>query len=187
MPALRRLTPTVRHLPFLLAFLLLLACGLFPRKVSWEDAEVQALLPAVDAASEYRFAFTPVPRDADLRLETSSGEYDRMLHVDGATSRTIAFREEVDGYVWLGEQEIYTGPRKYDSADGKLFESISLTFHLERTSYPGVRHLNITYFGKDRRLAARDSSTLDLATVLPILTEWGFDVGLIGSSRPSGL
>ncbi len=154
-------------------------CGLIPEKVSYHDRRVQQLLKAANHASECRFAFTPVTADSDIRLEKSSGRYDLMLHVDGATSRTIAFRKDDDKIKWIGEQEIYTGPKQYKTVDGIFFEQICVTYDIETVSGYEVDRLHVTYSGEDPRLADKDS--LDLETVLPVLHEWGYDVELIGA------
>lgn len=102
-----------------------------------------------------------------------------MLHINGRTSRTIAFRKEGDGFKWISEQETYQGPKKYKTVDGTFFEEITLTFELQRVAHYKLNQLNISYFGKDERLANREDLTLD--GILPILKEWGYDVGEIGA------
>src|SRR5690606_30704817 len=101
---------------------MLAGCGFVPQKLPYSDPKVQALLRATDAASANRFGFTPVSPNSDIRLEKSSGAYDRMIHVYGRTSRTIAFRKHGADFIWIGEQEIYKGPTRYTTVDGTFHE-----------------------------------------------------------------
>ena len=41
-----------------------------------------------------------------------------MLHLGGKTIRTIAFRKNAAGFLWIGEQEVFEGPKMYKSVDG---------------------------------------------------------------------
>ncbi len=171
------------RISILISVALLAGCGLAPQKVPYSDPQVQQLLRATDAAATNRFGFTPVSPNSDIRLERSSGAYDRMLHVYGRTSRTIAFRKQGDGFVWIGEQEIYKGPKQYTTVDGTFFEEICLTYELQRVAHYRLNHLNISYSGEDARLANKDDLTLQ--TILPILKEWGYDVEQIGAANGS--
>jgi hypothetical protein len=71
--------------------------------------------------------FTPVSRDASIRLEQGSRNhgYDAMLYIDGKTSRTMAFRSVESRYEWIGEQETFEGPRKHKTVDGEFPEAIT--------------------------------------------------------------
>lgn len=160
---------------FTLVVLALLAgCGLSPKQLPYGDPQVQQLLRATEAASAHRFGFTPVATNANILLEKSSGAYDRMLHIYGRTSRTIAFRQAGGGFTWIGEQEIYKGPKQYTTVDGTFFEQICLTYDLQRVSGYKLDQLNVSYDGQDQRLAWPKELTLQ--TVLPILKEWGYDI-----------
>lgn len=169
------------RISILISVALLGGCGLAPQKVPYSDPQVQQLLRATDAAATNRFGFTPVAPTSDIRLERSSRAYDQMLHVYGRTSRTIAFRKQGDGFVWIGEQEIYEGPKQYTSVDGTFFEEICLTYELQRVAHYRLNHLNISYSGEDAHLANKDD--LKLQTILPILKEWGYDVDQIGAAH----
>jgi hypothetical protein len=173
----------VTRTSILISLALLANCGFTPEKLPYTDPQVQELLRAADAASTHRFGFTRVPADADIRLEKSSGVYDRMLHIYGRTSRTIAFRKQADGFMWIGEQEIYKGPKQYSTVDGTFFEDICLTYELQRVAHYKLNHLNISYSGEDPRLAHKDDLTLQ--GVLPILKDWGYDVEQIGAANGS--
>jgi hypothetical protein len=96
-----------------------------------------------------------------------------MLHIHNATSRTIAFRRDPSGLRWIHEQEIFRGPREYDSPDGRLPEEICLTYEVEPVSGHSSGKLSIFYRGEDARLQMRpDDLTLD--AIRPILKEWGY-------------
>jgi hypothetical protein len=154
----------------LLSLLLALCgCGVFPETVELSDPEVTALLSARSRVDTSSLGFTPIEHADSVRLERSSGAYDRMLHIEGTTSRTVSFRAIAGGWRWIGEQEIHTGPRTFDHADGKLNESITITYELEPvTGYP-LNTINVTYWGDDSRLQRRP---LTLEDVRPALAEW---------------
>jgi len=153
----------------------LAGCGFLPEKVQYNDAEVQELLQAREDAAVHRFGFTSVPASATIRIErVPRGGYDRMLHVQGATRRTIAFRKEGEKYIWIGEQESFQGPKEYTSVDGTSRERIILTYELERLSHQRTNTLIITYWGEDPRLVKQKELTLE--SVSPILREWGYDL-----------
>ncbi len=171
----------MKRISVLISLALLTGCGFTPQTLPYTDPQVQELVRATEAAATNRFGFTPVSTDAEIRLEKSSGAYDRMLHIYGRTSRTIAFRKQADGFTWIGEQEIYRGPKQYTTVDGTFFEEICLTYELQRVAHYKLNHLNISYSGEDARLARKDDLTLQ--TVLPILKEWGYDVEQIGAAN----
>lgn len=174
---------TVTRTSILVSLALLAGCGFTPQKLPYADPQVQQLLLASKAASTNRFGFTPVSTNSDIRLEKSSGAYDRMLHVYGRTRRTIAFRKQGDGFTWIGEQEIYRGPKQYTTVDGTDFEELCFTYEVQRVAHYKLNHLNISYSGEDARLAHKENLTLQ--TILPILREWGYNVEQIGASNRS--
>ena len=105
------------------------SCGVVPEKVSIDDPRVTPMLEAVAKVDRQALGFSPVSRDAVIHLERGPRDgYDVMLHIDGKTSRTIAFSSVGSGYEWIGEQEIFEGPRKYKTVDGEFLESITLTY-----------------------------------------------------------
>ena len=158
-----------------LLLLALAACGVVPRRVRPDDPRVRELAPALAAAAAERAAFTLLDSNAVWRLEEARGVYDRMLHVDGRTLRTIAFRRTAAGWVWIHEQEIFTGPRLHDTPDGRMEESLCLTYERERVSGYVLNQLHLTYRGDDPRLNRRQELTIE--EVRPILVEWGYDGG----------
>lgn len=95
-----------------------------------------------------------------------------MLHITARTSRTIAFRKTDNGWRWIGEQEIFDGPKIYRTVDGTFHEHISLTYEIEGVSGVNRNELNMDYAGEDKRLAGRTG--LSLADIKPILKEWGY-------------
>jgi len=163
-------------LSLVLALLLVsqaVACGIFPEDVVVSDARVQPLLKAAAAFDRTKYGFSPLPASGRVRLEsTPRAGYDAMLHLGGKTSRTIGFRKNASGYFWIGEQEIFHGPRTYTSVDGTFQEQITLTFEKEHVSGVPLNRLSIFYTGEDSRLAGH--SDLSSKDVKPILHEWGY-------------
>src|SRR5437867_10662675 len=69
------------------------ACGIGPEPVTLDDPRVKPLLFAMEQVDRAAMGFTPVTEDAKIGLEDKGRGYDAMLHVDGKTSRTVAFRK----------------------------------------------------------------------------------------------
>ena len=132
------------------AFLIIgiLGCGITPRKVSSDSSELIPLKEAMKSSRRISLGFTEVSPTSDIRLETATDRnYDVMLHIYGKTSRTIAFHKQASGYVWIGEQEIYTGPRTYDAADGRQNEEVVITYDVVKLSGYPTSQLNVVYHG----------------------------------------
>src|SRR6266566_363044 len=89
-----------------------------------------------------QYGFTPIPKTGPVSLEGKSfhGGYDAMLHFGGNPSRTIAFRWDGKAYQWIGEQEIFEGPRMWDTPDGRFHEQVCITFYKEAAhGYQGLK------------------------------------------------
>jgi hypothetical protein len=169
----RRRRAAVLVVPLLAGLLLLAACGFMPERVSRDDPRLAPLWAAIDRVDRERLGFTPIPPDAELRLEgkqVGRHDYDAMLHVEGNPSRTVAFRKAGSGYEWIGEQEILQGPKRYTTVDGTFNEQIAITYETSHVSGAPLNRTYVTYTGEDPRLANR--SDLTLAVVAPILEEW---------------
>ena len=151
--------------------LLFASCGFIPQKVSWDDSRLIPLLKAIEAVDRSSLGFTPIDRSSTVRLESSPrAGYDAMLHIDGKTSRTIAFRKTANGYKWIEEQECYTGPKSYTTVDGTSREQIFVTYCIEPVSGHAPNRLHVDYWGEDPRLPAHQPLTLE--QVRPIIAEW---------------
>lgn len=161
----------MRRLLLFLA-ILLVGCDRFPQKVAMSDPRIQPLLKAASSFDRDTYGFTPIPASAEVRFESHPTQrYDAMLHIESKTSRTIAFRKAGDGYKWIGEQEIFQGPKKYKTVDGTFYEQVTLTYDTETISGYPRNQLNVTYSGEDPRLEF--PKKLTLAIVKPVLKEWG--------------
>ena len=168
------LVPNARRLVFAIAVLTVVlaveGCGLVPEKVSLTDPRVEPLVRAMDQVDRRALGFTPVTTNAKIMLELrSSGSYDAMLHVYGATSRTIAFRKTQSGYRWIAEQEIYEGPHWRQTMDGTFREDIVIEYQTEPVNGIPTNELSIRYTGSDTNLTARKFT---LSEVRPILERW---------------
>jgi len=139
---------------------------------------VVKLLDAAKAVDRDSMGFTPIERTAKLQLEwRPRAGYDAMLHVYDKTSRTIAFRRTGDSYEWIHEQEIFQGPTEYDTPDGRLHESIALTWELVPIATQGIplRQVHTDYSGGDQKLSSlATNGQLSLDVVRPILRAWGY-------------
>ncbi|MCX7010370.1 MAG: hypothetical protein NTY53_24545 [Kiritimatiellaeota bacterium] len=166
---------------FCLGLLLLsVGCGrvrqLLPVQLPPSDPRVTELLAVVAASNHTALGFSPISTNGNFRLEYAKrgGAYDRMLHIYGKTSRTLAFRQAGKGWRWIHEQEIFEGPREYATVDGTFKESICLTYETERVAGSRSTRLNVSYSGDDMQLAW--PRELALVDVLPVLTAWGHNV-----------
>jgi hypothetical protein len=159
----------------LLAALTLLAavgCHLqfLPVPVTLQDPKVQPLLAAIEKVDRAALGFTPIPTNARLNLEVTSGAtYDAMLHIYGETSRTIAFRRTADGFRWIAEQETHEGPQWHQTVDGVFRENFVIEYQTETVNGIPTNQVCIRYTGSDRDLLDRDFT---LAEVIPVLERW---------------
>ena len=139
------------------------ACDLLPRKVTIDDSRIQPLLKAAQSFDRTAYGFTPIPLAADVRWESRpTATYDAMLHITARTSRTIAFRKTESGWRWIGDQEIFDGPKMYKTVDGTFPEHLCLTYETEGISGAKKNELNIDCAGEDKRLADRKRLHLQL-------------------------
>jgi hypothetical protein len=145
--------------------------GSSPEKVSLSDPRVQPMLRAMDQVDRAALGFTPVTASDDIRLELTQpgGAYDAMLHLSGATTRTIAFRKTDAGYRWIFEQESREGPGWWQTPDGAVRESILMEYQTEHVDGVPLNQVFVRYTGADTNLSGRD---LTLAEAQPILTKW---------------
>ncbi len=149
---------------------ILFSCSLVPQKVNYHDEKMKPFLDAISLVNRDSLGFTPISENSDIRIEGASESYVAMLHIYHETSRTIAFRKAGARYVWIGEQEIHTGPRKYKTPDGTFNETITVNYDIEPLSGFPINRLVIQYNGPDSNLYAHES--LELKDVLPIIGVW---------------
>lgn len=146
--------------------------GLSPEKVSLSDPRVQPMIDAMGQVDRVSLGFTAVTAKDDIRLELDrpGGAYDAMLHVYGATSRTIGFRKAGVGYRWIFEQETHEGPGWWQTTEGTFRENILIQYQTEPVGGFPLNEIYIRYSGNDTNLVNRE---LTLAEVRPILAKWG--------------
>ena len=139
-----------------------------------------ALTPFASMYSVVRsqYGFTPIPKTGPVSIEDKSfhGGYDAMLHFGGNPSWTIAFRWDGKAYQWIGEQEIFEGPRMWDSPDGRFHEQVCIMFYKE-AAHGAFQGFKIDYLGPDEKLMMprpeAPNWSLTLAEVNPLLEKWG--------------
>jgi hypothetical protein len=155
-----------------LMLLSLSACDVFPEHVSVQDPRLAPLWQAARGFDRAKYGFTPLPQFGYVGWERRSrAGYDSMLHLEGKTGRTIAFRKTGTGYRWIGEQESFPGPKTYKTPDGDQREEIVLNYDIEPLDGSPLNKLSIDYFGEDPLL---DGQSLTLDDVRPILKQWGY-------------
>jgi hypothetical protein len=149
----------------------ILGCGILSQGMTLDDERIALMLKAIDEVDRASLGFTPIPKSSEVTLEQSHQTYDVMLHIySNESSRTIAFLKTLEGYRWIHEQEIFTGPHKYSTVDGTVDEHIVITYETERVSGVPLNQINIDYYGDDPRLSYRSNLTLD--DVIPVIAEW---------------
>lgn len=153
-----------------------IACGFVPERVCVDDPRVVELMVAARAIDRAALGFSPIDRTAEFRLESCPrAGYDAMLHVDGRTNRTIAFRRGATSYELIGEQETFEGPAEYDTVDGRFHEAVTITFEKVPLSGVPLNSIDIHYRGDDHRLLDLDlRDQLSLHEVRPVLVKWGY-------------
>ena len=132
--------------------LLSTVCGCMLKSLKYDEPELVPYLSALGKVQKLRDScgFTPLSNQADISLEGKSASYDAMLHIyQNNSSHTIAFKTDNDKYVWIGEQEVFTGPEKYETADGSFNETITLTYEKAPISGHRIDSLDIEYMGPD--------------------------------------
>jgi hypothetical protein len=157
----------------LFLLLSLLLAGYSKQTMSLDDARLQPFSSMYSVPRE-TYGMT-LPKNGKVWIEkhghfwASKEGYDAMLHISGRAMHYVAFRKQGDSYRWIGEQEVCTGPRKYQSENGLLNEEIEVSvFH----GMPGhAEGLWISYRGPDEQL--RMAHNLKPADIEPLLQRWG--------------
>ena len=180
------LTIEQRWLPLvsLVMALVSLNCGWAPERVSHDDPRLTPMFDAMTRVDRRAMGFTSIDHNASIRIEwahrkfesltrVAPKNYDAMLHVSGKTSRTVAFKRVGDGYEWIGEQEVFEGPRTYESVDGTFKEAITVNYDRVPISGFPINTIAILYSGEEPELTARQQ--LSLADIRPWLKKWGYD------------
>ena len=165
---------------------ILSACegSLAPERVAVGDPRIASLWVAARRFERARFGFSDLPRTGKVGWERRSGVgYDVMLHLDGRTTRTIAFRRSAQGYGWIGEQETFPGPGVFPTPDGDEREKITLDYEFEPVSGHALNRLNVDYVGGD---ASASATGLTLSAALARLTTWGYRPEPVAGSDGGG-
>jgi len=150
----------------------ILGCSILSSGMTVDDERIAPMMEAINDVDRSSFGFTSIPKDSQIILEEGHQTYDVMLHIySSKSSRTIAFLKTPDGYKWIHEQEIHSGPKKYTTPDGTFNEQIVITYETVRVSGVPLNQINIEYYGNDPRLS--NQSNLTLSDVTPIIQEWG--------------
>lgn len=170
----------------LMAALCEAGCGQFPERVSFDDPRLKPMFDAMARVDRRSMGFTPMKPSAEIRVEWPTPKfdaimhlepkhYDVMLHIGGKPSRTVAFKRTNGGYEWIGEQETFEGPRRYESPDGTFNEEITITYDRVPISGFPVNTVSIVYSGEEPALAWPQHPNLSLQDVRPWLKRWGYD------------
>ena len=187
-----------RYIPYLLALAFIVGCGRADRSQRRVRITPQSLAPYADALAYPRakYGFTPLPTNGWMKVESIDREnwsasypppvYDVMLHFyDGSAgagykyqARTVGLKKVEGRLVWIGEQQLFHGPKTYTTVDGTFNEQITITFETEQMAYVGTTLTGtaVTYSGPNARLAGKrqHADNLTINQVGPFLREWGY-------------
>jgi len=154
-----------------------LSIGLWRAHVGWYgptyrvgDQRLRPYLSAMDAVDRTSLGFTPIPRDAKIRVVPVGGEREYDVHLQ-ASFRDVYFRENADGsYEWVGESQAFTGPRRYDTGAGIENEELVIAYYRVPVSGAALNQVQVYYSGDDPRFKYEPFLTLEEART--ILQEW---------------
>ncbi len=98
----------------------ILSTSYAPQYFNADNEEMWPFIVALNAIDRASLGFTPIPAYARVEIDRTvpPATYDVMLHIYADTSRTVAFKKEGDGYVWVGEQETHIGPTSISQQTG---------------------------------------------------------------------
>lgn len=131
-----------------LTFLFFVGCHqVLKEDFSPSDPQLQPFFKAMESVDRTSMGFTAISTNANIKIQwgRSTSPFDAMLHVYGDTSRTISFRKTPDGYRWVHEQEIHTGPGWRQTVDGTLREQIVIEFQTEPINGIPTNEIHLTY------------------------------------------
>ena len=166
--------PLLQHLTLTLCVLTITACDLFPESVGINDPRIHDLIVAAQNVNRNQLGFMPLPAAGTVRWEHRPRRgYDAMLHFDDPAPRTIAFQATTAGWRWIGEQQIFKGPRRFSTPDGDLNEQVTITYEVSPVSGVPLNMIHIGYYDDDPRFEGRRQ--FDLKEIIPILIEWGYE------------
>jgi hypothetical protein len=150
----------------------LVGCNLMvPEKVSYDDKRLKPMFDAMAAVDRASLGFTPVPKNAELKLEGPSKYYDAMLLVSfNNRESSIAFRKQGNGYRWIGEQEIHSGPSKSYAYEKVKYETITITYETEYVTGMPPNKVHIKYDGPMGLIMTRGQ--LSLQEAIKIEKQW---------------
>ena len=149
------------------------SCWLKP--IDYHDKKLAPYLKAISKVQHLRdsLGFSTISEKAKISLEGKSNTYDAMVHIyQSISSWTIAFKKNNNEYVWIGEPEIFNGPKQFETTDGTTNETITLNYDAEPISGFPLDTLSVIYYGPDSSHASQKSISLSEARRL--IKKWEF-------------
>lgn len=140
-------------------------------EVSLDGSGVGPLLKAAAAVDRTALGFTALPTDGYAHLEIWPGANgNARLHIYGAPERILLFRPGPQGYRWIAEEEIYSGPKIWQTVAGDAREQLVVQYQLERVKDFPTNRTCIQYLGRDPRWASR--AELRRKDIEPLIAQW---------------
>ncbi len=141
------------------------------------DKILEPLAKALSQSKRDSLGFSPITPEDRIEIDGTIGTTDISLQAySDFSSHGIFFTLEDDQYIWVHEQESFTGPEKWVDHDAATWEeTITLQYQTEARNGGPLNELMIDYMGHDPRLINRSNNwylSNHINVVLPILDEW---------------
>jgi hypothetical protein len=160
-----------------------------PKEVNWvtfqkcyphlhiNDDYLKPLVRALNQSPRDTLGFSPITLKDQIEIDGAVGEEDIWLHAyNDFSSHDIFFRLNNHAYMWVFEQENFTGPEKWVDSDAATWqETIMLQYQIEDINGGPINDLMIDYIGHDQRLINESNYwylSNDVNDIIPVLDEW---------------
>jgi hypothetical protein len=160
-----------------------------PKEVNWvtfqkcyphlhiNDDYLKPLVRALNQSPRDTLGFSPITLKDQIEIDGAVGEEDIWLHAyNDFSSHHIFFRLNNHAYMWVFEQENFTGPEKWVDSDAATWqETIMLQYQIEDINGGPINDLMIDYIGQDQRLINESNYwylSNDVNDIIPVLDEW---------------
>lgn len=141
------------------------------------DSVLEPLVEALSHSQRDSLGFSPITLEDRIEIEGAVGTSDIWMHAyTDLSSHDIFFRHIDNEYIWVHEQENFTGPEEWVVSDaGTWYETIMLQYQTEKINGGPIHKLMVDYVGHDTRLANRSNNwylSNNIEIVIPVLEEW---------------
>jgi hypothetical protein len=141
------------------------------------DPKLKPFVEALNTSKRESLGFSPITDQDRIEIDGAIGTGDIRLNAyNELSSHNIQFKRTGNGYVWIFEQESFTGPEKWVDSDAATWEeTIMLQYQTEQIDGGPVNDLMVDYTGHDPRLTNHSQNwylSNNVQVVQPVLDEW---------------